>query len=260
MSTQWVVGGGQPLVGRQQVVGRVESRAISSPTPPLTYPHPTHSHSPTRAHRLLFDALFYSFLAWFLDQVVPSEFGLQRKPYFLCTLSYWCPSTRLLPQDPSVELSLAAGSAPLVPPPVVSEPEELLVDGGVRIEGLRKTFASGPNNGVAVAGLSLQMRPGQITSLLGANGAGKTTTISMLTGLIPPSAGNAWIGGASIGTSMDAIRTSLGVCPQQNVLFPELSVLQHLTLYGELRGLRGRVLQAAINDVLPRVRRAPPMC
>ncbi len=86
--------------------------------------------------------------------------------------------------------------------------------------------------------LSLNFYEGQITSFLGHNGAGKTTTMfviphkkirikinvfiwisSILTGLFPPSAGTARINGLDIRRDMDSIRTSLGMCPQHNVLF-----------------------------------------
>lgn len=64
----------------------------------------------------------------------------------------------------------------------------------------------------------------QITALLGHNGAGKSTTISMLTGLIRPTGGDAHIWGRSIRTRMDAVRRIIGVCPQHNVLFNKLTV------------------------------------
>ena len=75
------------------------------------------------------------------------------------------------------------------------------------------------NGKVAVEDLSLNFYEGQITSFLGHNGAGKTTTISILTGMFPPTSGTAKINGLDIKTEMDAIRQSLGVCPQHNVLF-----------------------------------------
>ena len=88
---------------------------------------------------------------------------------------------------------------------------------------------------VAVDGLSLQMYKGQITALLGHNGAGKTTTISILTGLFPPTSGSAHINGKSIMTDMDAIRESLGLCPQHNVLFDRLTVQEHLEFFINLK-------------------------
>ena len=69
------------------------------------------------------------------------------------------------------------------------------------------------------------MRPGQITSLLGANGAGKTTTISMLTGLIPPTSGTAHVYGYDIRTDMAKIYEMMGVCPQFDILWPLLTVV-----------------------------------
>ena len=88
---------------------------------------------------------------------------------------------------------------------------------------------------VAVDELSLNIFKGQITALLGHNGAGKTTTISMLTGLYPPSSGSAHINGKSIITDMDAIRESLGLCPQHNVLFDRLTVKEHLDFFISLK-------------------------
>ena len=104
--------------------------------------------------------------------------------------------------------------------------------------------------GVAVHGLDLEMRSGSISALLGANGAGKTTTISMLTGLIPPTAGEGFINGLSIKTDMRAIRASIGVCPQQNVLFDSMTPRLHLRLYAALKGLRGREMDDAVEAIL----------
>ena len=88
---------------------------------------------------------------------------------------------------------------------------------------------------VAVDGLSLKIFKGQITALLGHNGAGKTTTISILTGLFPPSSGSAVIANKSILTDIDAIRESLGLCPQHNVLFDRLTVKEHLEFFVNLK-------------------------
>lgn len=62
---------------------------------------------------------------------------------------------------------------------------------------------------------------GQITSFLGHNGAGKTTTMSILSGLFPQTSGTAYVYGKDIRTDIDSIRTSLGMCPQHNILFHE---------------------------------------
>ena len=130
-------------------------------------------------------------------QVVPSEYGLHRPPHFLCSPAYWrgedAPSSEpgLLPSMLEDASASASGVSPLDAQAALlaHEPEAPLVGMGVRTAGLRKAYGST----VAVAGLDVQMRPGRITALLGANGAGKSTTISMLTGPVPPTSGDAWV-------------------------------------------------------------------
>jgi len=73
----------------------------------------------------------------------------------------------------------------------------------IQIDQLRKVYCSGK---VAVSGLTLDLFENQITALLGHNGAGKSTTISMLTGLIQPTSGDAYIWGHSIRRNMNNIR------------------------------------------------------
>ena len=60
--------------------------------------------------------------------------------------------------------------------------------------------------------------------LLGPNGAGKTTLISMLTGLYKPNSGNAWIAGFDIADELDSVQMKMGVCPQFDILWPDLTV------------------------------------
>ncbi len=87
---------------------------------------------------------------------------------------------------------------------------------------------------VAVNGISLNIYEGQITALLGHNGAGKTTTMSMLTGLFPPTSGTAIVNGCNIKTDLNGVRSSLGLCPQHDVLFGDLTVEEHLYFFGKV--------------------------
>jgi hypothetical protein len=106
----------------------------------------------------------------------------------------------------------------------------------VSIRKLRKVFKNpaGGSDRIAVEGLNLDLFQNQVTVLLGHNGAGKTTTISMLVGMIPPTSGTAVLpGGLNINDDMASIRRGLGVCPQHDILFPDLTALQHLqVLFG----------------------------
>jgi ABC-type glutathione transport system ATPase component len=75
------------------------------------------------------------------------------------------------------------------------------------------------------------------SSLLGENGAGKTTIISMLTGVFPPTSGHAFINGYDIRTDIDKVHLNLGVCPQFNILWEDLTVEEHLLFYSRLKGI-----------------------
>ncbi|NWX26127.1 ABCA1 protein, partial [Notiomystis cincta] len=102
----------------------------------------------------------------------------------------------------------------------------------------------------AVNGLSLDFYEGQITSFLGHNGAGKTTTMSILTGLLPPTSGTAYILGWDIRSDIDSIRKSMGMCPQHNVLFDILTVEEHVWFYGRLKGLSEQQVQEEVEQLL----------
>lgn len=79
----------------------------------------------------------------------------------------------------------------------------------MKVRGLKKTFAQK----AAVKDVNLTMYSGQITALLGHNGAGKTTTLSMLTGLLEQTEGEAEVFGFNVFDDMDRLRSMLGVCP-----------------------------------------------
>ena len=68
-------------------------------------------------------------------------------------------------------------------------------------------------------------------------GAGKTTTISMLCGLFGPTAGTAFVNGYDITYEMDAIRMSMGLCPQFDILFDDLTCREHLLFYARIKGM-----------------------
>lgn len=76
----------------------------------------------------------------------------------------------------------------------------------------------------------------QIFSLLGHNGAGKTTSISMLTGMIEPTDGFISVFGE---VELDKIRSMIGVCPQHDTLYEDLTVKEHIELFATFKGLEG---------------------
>jgi lipooligosaccharide transport system ATP-binding protein len=84
---------------------------------------------------------------------------------------------------------------------------------------------------IAVAGITFNVRAGECFGILGPNGAGKTSTIRMIYGLSPVSGGTLRVFGRDIGTDYRSIKARIGICPQDNNLDPDLTVLQNLEIY-----------------------------
>ena len=102
----------------------------------------------------------------------------------------------------------------------------------------------------AVQDVSFQVPAGEVLGLLGPNGAGKSTIISMLSGLLNPTGGDASIMGHSVTREPAAAKASLGVVPQDIALYPDLSARENLVFWGKMYGLRGAALQARVDEVL----------
>ena len=102
----------------------------------------------------------------------------------------------------------------------------------------------------AVQGASFSAQAGEVLSLLGPNGAGKSTTISMLSGLLAPTSGEACIMGHSVTKEPEAAKRRLGVVPQDIALYPDLSARENLVFWGKMYGLRGAELKSRVDEVL----------
>lgn len=121
----------------------------------------------------------------------------------------------------------------------------------VEVRDLAKVYKRSDGNDVeAVKGIDLDIYRGEIFSLLGPNGAGKTTTISMISGLIKPTRGDATIGGYSITQKPLDAKRLMGVIPQEIALYPTLSARQNLVFFGKMYGLRGNELDQRVDEVL----------
>jgi ABC-2 type transport system ATP-binding protein len=116
----------------------------------------------------------------------------------------------------------------------------------IQAQDLRKHFGDVQ----AVCGVSFEIPAGEIFGLLGPNGAGKSTTISMLSGLLVPSDGDATIMGHSIRSEPESAKASLGVVPQDIALYSDLSARENLIFWGKMYGLRGAALKARVDEVL----------
>ena len=106
---------------------------------------------------------------------------------------------------------------------------------------------------VAVGGISLAVPPGQCFGLLGSNGAGKSTLINVLTGLLPATEGVAHVAGFDVATHIRDVHLSIGVCPQHELLWPTLTVMEHLAFYARVKGVDCRAERAALRALVSAV-------
>ena len=116
----------------------------------------------------------------------------------------------------------------------------------IEVHHLKKSFGDFQ----AVQDACFQADSGEVLSLLGPNGAGKSTTISMLSGLLAPTDGDASIMGYSVIREPEAAKRSLGVVPQDIALYPDLSARENLVFWGKMYGLRGAALKSRVDEVL----------
>ncbi|XP_066576495.1 phospholipid-transporting ATPase ABCA1 [Amia ocellicauda] len=190
---------------------------------------------------MLIDSFIYWVLTWYIENVFPGQYGIPRSWYFPFTASYWCGMSTNPDGDPALLTATGANN-------VFIEAASPDLKPGVSIRNLVKVYNTGKK--LAVDGLSVDFYQDQITSFLGHNGAGKTTTMSILTGLFPPTSGTAFIYGKDIRTEMDAIRNHMGMCPQHNVLFNEMTVEEHIYFYARLKGRSSNEVKSEMDQMI----------
>ena len=217
---------------------------------------------------MVFDTFLYLLLALYLDNVLPSQFGVKLHPLFFLFPSYW----GLSKTGKYGNTHVHNVTPPSRPPHYVdteideSTRQELAAREAVRIEGLRIEFESATKDGeknVAVNNLgngvpkgaaggedALTFYEGQVQCVLGHNGAGKTTLINMMTGMLSPVSGDCKIWGESILSHMDIIRQNIGFCPQHNILWARMSCEEHLLFYGQLKGVPKEALKQRAEQML----------
>jgi ABC-type multidrug transport system ATPase subunit len=131
---------------------------------------------------------------------------------------------------------------------------------GLRVIGLKKTYfkkACGrrsKNDVHAVRGIWFEAADRELLAILGHNGAGKSTTFSMLTGVLEPTGGTAKVCGFDVRTEIDEIRKIMGVVPQFDILWTELTANEHMRMFSKIKGIPiGERMDFAIDRLLESV-------
>ncbi len=105
----------------------------------------------------------------------------------------------------------------------------------------------------AVDGLSLNIKEGEIFGLLGPNGAGKSTTINILSGILQPTSGSAFVGGFDITVDPDKVKRLIGVCPQHSAYYKYLTGRENIKLFGDLHGMPKALIKERSNHLLEKI-------
>jgi sodium transport system ATP-binding protein len=124
-------------------------------------------------------------------------------------------------------------------------------DNPVRIQGLSKTFYDENRGEVhAVRDVDLTCGRGEIVGLLGANGAGKTTTLRMLSTVLQPSAGKAWVMGHEVREEPEEVRRSLGFYSASTALYPKITPRETLRFFARVNGYPTRKVEARVEELI----------
>jgi ATP-binding cassette subfamily A (ABC1) protein 3 len=181
---------------------------------------------------LVVDVVLYVIVGNYIYAINPGEYGVPKHPLFFIRW-IWVKKEQVRNVDVTVK-SLNQ-----------SENDRVV------LQNLSKYFGS-QRDTPSVDNLSITIRRGEIYALLGHNGAGKTTTMSILTGMITPTSYDvASVDGYDIHEDMDRIRQTVGLCPQFDVLFGDLSARDHLLMFAGIKGVQNAeaLVQTLLDDL-----------
>ena len=190
------------------------------------------------------EAVVFFLIGIYLDQVWPTEIGLKKHPLFFLGLG----KSKEKDSGEAIKVDDEYMKLNYEPLDLAMEEEKKKRQNCIIIHHLRKVYSNGK---VAVHDLNLEMFDNQIFALLGHNGAGKTTTISMMSGLLPQTSGGVDICGFDTKTQDSEIKRIMGVCPQTNPIYDNLTCREHLELYGNIKlGGTRKVTDQEIDQIL----------
>ncbi|KAF9307177.1 hypothetical protein BGZ74_009883 [Mortierella antarctica] len=207
---------------------------------------------------LLGEGILFVILALYIDAVVPSEYGVQKpwhfpiSDFFKKSKSKRDPESKLRASSHATENDLLEGAdadvyAERERVQTVYDPEKT----PLIIDNLFHRYRGKIDP--ALRGMSFGVETNTVLGLLGPNGAGKSTLIHLLTGLYKPTSGTAHVAGADIRTNMAMVHAKIGVCPQHDILWGDLTVADHLLFYSRLRGIPPHLEQQAVTYAIASV-------
>eukprot|EP01084_Bolivina_argentea_P154983 270135_1 len=193
------------------------------------------------------DTIIFIILTLYFDNIIPTPYGAKKQWYFCFK---WCCTNKK--KDIHIQSNKAEMDRNIYLKPVYGKNYEKMDDfvAYASIRGIVQEFKGDRQIIRACDDINLDLIRGQVFCLLGHNGAGKTTLISILTGLLHATEGNAWINGFDLTDDMDRIRKYIGLCPQKDVLWPTMTARNHLWLFAKLKGVPAQNVENEIEKTV----------
>ncbi|XP_026320682.1 ATP-binding cassette sub-family A member 1-like [Hyposmocoma kahamanoa] len=188
-----------------------------------------------------------AFVAWYLSKVRPGKFGTALPLTFLFEPSYWH-LKKVKPYTERDEDDYVPMAESRDPRYFEKPPTTAVI--GISINNLTKVY----NKEKVLNNVSFDVYKGEITVLLGHNGAGKTTLMSIITGVTSATEGTVSVNGLDSLQNQQLVRKQLGLCPQENVFFPDLNVIQHIIFFSMLKGSSYKAAKASSHELMRRLK------
>jgi len=200
--------------------------------------------------------VIYLILTVYMDNVRPNEYGKKKSIFYFLHPSYWKRSDKIVNRREWIK------ETPKKYPHKIDVREldddvrthfrntcnpDYEEDAPVRVINLRKEFISGRERKIAVKNSCLTIGKNKVVALLGQNGAGKSTTMNIISGLSTPTSGDVLVMNKSVLNNASGVQSELGICPQDDILFKDLTAMEHLKLYS---GIKGAINCLALDDIL----------
>lgn len=212
----------------------------------------------------IIDTFLYILIGFYLENVVPKQYGTRKSFYFIINPSYWFPKffkNKVSPSNKNLSKFNSKTNIKNINNDIINPNNNInfqndsdylnniLDDNDIfKIYNIEKTFSDGKK---ALKGVSLNLYKGEIFALLGHNGAGKSTLINILSGLYETTKGNVYFQGLNCLNDLDLFRKKIGICPQHDVLFQDLTVFEHLMLFSKFKGVNNtNNIKIEINNLL----------
>jgi ABC-type multidrug transport system ATPase subunit len=205
---------------------------------------------------LIFNMVFYMILTIYFDNVRPNKYGKKKPFYYFLLPSYWKRSDKIVNCKEWIK------ETPKKYPHKIDVREldddvrthfrntcnpDYETNAPVRIINLRKEFGYGKKKKIAIKNSCLTIGKNKVIALLGQNGAGKSTTMNIISGLSTPTSGDVLVMNKSVLNNASGVQSELGICPQDDILFKDLTAMEHLKLYS---GIKGAINCLALDDIL----------